>query len=40
MIDKERMYELCTVNDHLIPDGFYRSAYIVLKTLKLNAAYG
>lgn len=32
------MYELHTVNEHVIMDEFYRSAEIVLETLKLNAA--
>lgn len=31
------MYELHTVNEHVIMDEFYRSAEIVLETLKLNA---
>ncbi|MGH7884692.1 MAG: M20/M25/M40 family metallo-hydrolase [Thermodesulfobacteriota bacterium] len=31
------MYELHTVNEHLILDEFYRSAEIVLETIKLNA---
>ncbi len=32
------MYELHTVNEHVIMDEFYRSADIVLETIKLNAA--
>lgn len=32
------MYELHTVNEHVIMDEFYRSADIVLETLKLNAS--
>ncbi|MGI9554241.1 MAG: M20/M25/M40 family metallo-hydrolase [Thermodesulfobacteriota bacterium] len=32
------MYELHTVNEYLILDEFYRSADIVLETLKLNAS--
>lgn len=32
------MYELHTVNEHVIMDEFYRSAEIVLETIKLNAA--
>ncbi len=31
------MYELHTVNEHVIMDEFYRSADIVLETIKLNA---
>ncbi len=34
------MYELHTVNEYLVLDEFYRSADIVLETLKLNAADG
>ena len=32
------MYELHTFNEHLILDEFYRSADIVLETIRLNAA--
>lgn len=31
------MYELHTVNEHLVLDEFYRSAEIVLETIKLNS---
>jgi acetylornithine deacetylase/succinyl-diaminopimelate desuccinylase-like protein len=31
------MYELHTVNEYLIMDEFYRSAEIVLESIRLNA---
>ena len=33
------MYELHTVNEHLILDEFYRCADIVLETMKVNTSF-